>query len=110
VISMLSRGSILMKKVWIYFLMAAFMPAITAAQEEQQPAPQSDTTVETPDRRAILLDVQGPIGPATMEFLVSSLNEAASLNAELVIIRLVHPGYHQGDPELAGAGGDLRRA
>jgi len=92
VISMLSRGSILMKKVWIYFLMAAFMPAITAAQEEQQPAPQSDTTVETPDRRAILLDVQGPIGPATMEFLVSSLNEAASLNAELVIIRLDTPG------------------
>ncbi len=92
VFRMLSRGSILMKKVWIYFLMAAFVPAITTAQEEQQPLPQPDTTVESPDRRAILLDVQGPIGPATMEFLVSSLNEAASLNAELVIIRLDTPG------------------
>ncbi len=89
---MLSRGAVVMQNIWIYFLMAAFVPAITTAQEEQQPAPKPDTTVESPDRLAILLDVQGPIGPATMEFLVSSLNEAASLNAELVIIRLDTPG------------------
>ncbi len=91
-ISMLSRGSVMMKRLWIYFLVAAFVPTITAAQEEQQPAPLPDTTVESPDRRAILVDIQGPIGPATMEFLVSSLEEAASRNAELVIIRLDTPG------------------
>ena len=86
-----SRG-VLVKMFWIYFLMVFFVPAIATAQEEQSPAPQSDTTVESPDRRAILVNVQGPIGPATMDFLVSSLEEAASRNAELVIIRLDTPG------------------
>ena len=86
-----SRG-VLVKMFWIYFLMVFFVPAIATAQEEQSPAPQSDTTVESPDRRDILVNVQGPIGPATMDFLVSSLEEAASRNAELVIIRLDTPG------------------
>jgi len=89
---MLSRDLVMMKKIWIYFLMAAFVPAIITAQEEQQPTPQSDTTVESADRRVILVDVQGPIGPATMDFLVKSLEEAALRNAELLIIRLDTPG------------------
>lgn len=91
-ISMLSRDLVMMKKIWIYFLMAAFVPAIITAQEEQQPTPQSDTPVESADRLAILVDVQGPIGPATMDFLVKSLEEAALRNAELLIIRLDTPG------------------
>lgn len=91
-IGILSPGLDMIKKTWIYFLMAAFVPVITTAQEEQAPPPQSDTTVETPDRRAILVDIQGPIGPATMDFLVKSLQEAASRNAELVIIRMDTPG------------------
>ena len=91
-ISMLSRDSVMMKKIWIYFLMAAFVSAITSAQEEQQPTPQADTSVESQNRRAILVDVQGPIGPATMDFLVKSLEEAALRNAELLIIRLDTPG------------------
>ncbi len=92
VISMLPRGSDRIKKAWIYFLMAVFVPAITTAQEEQQPVSQPDTTIESPDRLAILVNMQGPIGPATMDFLVSSLEEAASRNAELLIIRLDTPG------------------
>lgn len=60
--------------------------------EEQQTASQSEMTEVPPDRRAILVDVQGPIGPATVEFLVNSLAEAASRNAELLIIRLDTPG------------------
>ncbi len=44
------------------------------------------------ERRAILLDMQGPIGPATAEFLTSSLEDAGSRNAELVIIRMDTPG------------------
>jgi membrane-bound serine protease (ClpP class) len=89
---MLIRGLAIMRKIWIYFLMAAFVPSIAISQGEQQPTPQPDSSVEPPDRRAILVDVQGPIGPATMDFLTSSLEEAASRNAELVIIRLDTPG------------------
>ncbi len=90
--SLLSYGSAMMEKAWIYFLIAAFVPGFATALGEQQPDPQSDTTIETPDRRAMLVDVQGPIGPATMDFLINSLEEAASRNAELVIIRLDTPG------------------
>ena len=85
-------GSIMMKKIRILFLMAVFMPVIVAAQEEQQPSPQTDTDTLATDRQAILVEIQGPIGPATMDFLVSSLEEAASRSAELVIIRLDTPG------------------
>ncbi len=90
--NMLSRSLDRSKKIWIYFLMAAFVPAITTAQDEPQPAPQADTAIESPNRRAILVDVQGPIGPATMDFLVTSLEQASSRNAELVIVRLDTPG------------------
>ncbi len=89
---MLSRDCIVMKNFWIYILMVAFVPLIATAQEEQQPSPKPDIAVDSPDRRAIQVDVQGPIGPATMDFLVSSLEEAASRNAEIMIIRLDTPG------------------
>jgi membrane-bound serine protease (ClpP class) len=88
----LYRVSVLMQKVWIYFLMAAFVPGLGTALEEQPPSPQADTAAETVDRRAILLDMQGPIGPATAEFLIDSLEEATSRNAELVIVRMDTPG------------------
>ena len=91
-ISMLSLGSVMVKKFWIYFLLAALAPSITSAQEEQQPAAQADNAVAAPGRHAIIVDVQGPIGPATMDFLVRSLEEAAVRNAELLIIRLDTPG------------------
>ena len=94
--SIMARGS-KMKNAWIYFLMAVFVSGFSIASkeqlpEEQQLSPQSEITTETPDRRTILVDVQGPIGPATVEFLVDSLQEAATRNAELMIIRLDTPG------------------
>jgi membrane-bound serine protease (ClpP class) len=89
---MSSRGSVMMNKAWIYFLVAAFVPGISTALEETQPGTQADTTIASPDRRAILVNVQGPVGPATMDFLVDSLEEAALRNAELLIIRLDTPG------------------
>ncbi|MGK2927517.1 MAG: NfeD family protein [Lysobacterales bacterium] len=46
----------------------------------------------TPDRAAIVLDVQGPIGPATRDFLTRSLETAAERDAALVIIRMDTPG------------------
>jgi membrane-bound serine protease (ClpP class) len=89
---MLSHGSAIKKKVWICFLMAICAPGFSTAQEEQQPAAQPGPIGESPDRRAMLVDVKGPIGPATMDFLTDSLKEASSRSAELVIIRLDTPG------------------
>ncbi len=94
--SIMARSS-MMKKAWIYFLMVVFVSGFSFADNEkspevQQPDPQSETTAESSDRRAVLVDVQGPIGPATVEFLADSLQEAAARNAELMIIRLDTPG------------------
>lgn len=55
----------------------------------QEPEAESEAT---PDRAAIVLDVQGPIGPATRDFLTRSLETAAERDAALVIIRMDTPG------------------
>ncbi|MCP4046154.1 MAG: nodulation protein NfeD [Gammaproteobacteria bacterium] len=70
------------------------MPAFGNALEEQQPSPspQADTSTGVVDRRAVMMDVQGPIGPATAEFLTDSLKKAAVGNVELVIVRMDTPG------------------
>ena len=89
---MLFHASVKMQKVWICFLMAALMPALGTALDEQATLPEENVLVETVDRRAILLDVQGPIGPATVEYLVNALEKSTERNAELVIIRMDTPG------------------
>jgi membrane-bound serine protease (ClpP class) len=89
---MLFSGSVVIKKAWIYFLMAIFVPGLSIAAEQQQPLPPADTSTTTVDRRAIVLDVLGPIGPATADYLVNSLEKASLRNAELVIIRMDTPG------------------
>jgi len=84
----------MIQKAWIYFLMAVFVPAIVIAAQEprEPPPPKTDTAFELNDRRAILLDVQGPIGPATAEFVMDSLEKAGERGAVLVIIRMDTPG------------------
>jgi len=89
---MLFRGCLKMQKVRIYFLMAAFVSMPGIALPEQPSSLQPEISTESTDRRAILLDVLGPIGPATVEFLVDSLEKATARNAELVIIRMDTPG------------------
>ena len=89
---MLFHASVKMQKVWICFLMAALMPALGTALDEQATLPEENVLVETVGRRAILLDVQGPIGPATAEYLVNALEKSSERNAELVIIRMDTPG------------------
>jgi membrane-bound serine protease (ClpP class) len=43
-------------------------------------------------RTALLLDVDGPIGPATSEYIEQGLNKAVAENAALVVIRMDTPG------------------
>jgi len=88
----MNRVSVKMRKAWICFLVVLLMPVIGFSQA-QDPAPQpQNTPTESAGRLAILLDVQGPIGPATSEYLVNSLEKAAARNTELVIIRMDTPG------------------
>ncbi len=89
---MACRVSVKTQKAFICFLMAFFMPVFGSAQDETPASPSADTPAETTDRQAILLDIQGPIGPATAEYLVNSLEKSANRNAELVIIRMDTPG------------------
>ncbi len=93
---MLYRATVTLEKLWIYFLIAAFVPAISSAQDGP-PAPTevnpvANPVAQTTDRRVFLLDVQGPIGPATAEYLIASLEKSSGRNAELVIIRMDTPG------------------
>jgi membrane-bound serine protease (ClpP class) len=52
-----------------------------------------EEAVETqPGQRVLLLDVEGPIGPATRDFITRSIDEAAATRAALLVIRLDTPG------------------
>jgi len=82
----------IIQKAWIYFLIAVFVPALSIAQEKTQPLPSTDIAAGTTGQLAIVLDVLGPIGPATADFVTGSLKKAATRNAELVIIRMDTPG------------------
>jgi membrane-bound serine protease (ClpP class) len=49
-------------------------------------------TAANPGGRAVLLPVQGPIGPATSDFFVRKLEEAGASNAAVVIVTIDTPG------------------
>ena len=89
---MLFHASVKMQKALMCFLVAALMPILATSQVQQATATKEDILTGAVDRRAILLDVQGPIGPATAEYLVSALEKSTDRNAELVIIRMDTPG------------------
>jgi membrane-bound serine protease (ClpP class) len=83
-----------MKKAWVYLLLIfiAVLWARNAGGQQETPEPPDTTSGSTPDRQALVLDVQGPIGPATRDFLSRSLEIAEERDAALVIIRLDTPG------------------
>ena len=89
---MFFHASIKMKNIWICFLMALFMPAPGNALDEQATLSAEETLAVAAERQAILLDIQGPIGPATAGYLINSLEKSTQRNAELVIIRMDTPG------------------
>jgi len=68
-----------------------FMLMVLWAREAlaQEPAAPPD---DASDRMAFVLDVKGPIGPATRDFVSRSLETAAERAAGLVIIRMDTPG------------------
>ena len=77
------------KKVWLILLVLVALILWARAASGEDPV---ETTESRPDRPALLLDVQGPIGPATRDFVVRSIEKADSRGADLVIIRLDTPG------------------
>jgi len=86
------RASVNTHKIWICFLIAVLMPALGIAVNEQPPPPIIDATTKDAGKLAVLLDVKGPIGPATAEYLIDALEKSGERNAELVIIRMDTPG------------------
>ncbi|MFC7397503.1 nodulation protein NfeD [Chelatococcus sp. GCM10030263] len=66
---------------WLAAL-ALFNLAFVAMAQDQRSAP----------RQAIVLDIEGAIGPATTEYLRHGLSEAVARSAALVILRMDTPG------------------
>ena len=80
-----------MKKALVW-LLVIFLVVLWTRELGGQ-APQSDTdSMQSPPGQALVLDVQGPIGPATRDFIDRSLASAAEKQAELLIIRMDTPG------------------
>lgn len=82
-------GDAMMKKAGLYLLAVIFM-VLWARDAHGQESPASLNGLS--ERQAIVLDVQGPIGPATRDFISRSLETAAERDAALVVIRLDTPG------------------
>ena len=78
----------LVKKAAMYLLLISIM-ALWAREAGGDIPPGGDSPA---DRQAIILDMEGPIGPATRDFLERSLQTAADRDAALVIIRMDTPG------------------
>lgn len=89
--SIQAHGSII-NRIWVGFLLVLLVSGFSAALEPAQTVTKAVNTPQPPDRNAVIVDVQGPIGPATMKFLVDSIDESADRNSEVIIIRLDTPG------------------
>jgi membrane-bound serine protease (ClpP class) len=79
----------LMKKIGWFLLVIIIVMLWTRDVYGQGDEPEQEGPA---DRAAFVLDVQGPIGPATRDFIGRSIEKAAESDAELLIIRMDTPG------------------
>jgi membrane-bound serine protease (ClpP class) len=77
------------KKIWVFALIMVLL-AMWARVATGQDADGDSEPVG--DGLALVIDVQGPIGPATRDFVSRSLETAAEREAVLMVIRLDTPG------------------
>jgi membrane-bound serine protease (ClpP class) len=73
--------------LFIAMLLVLLLWARSVIGQEEQVPPDSQSV-----RQALLLDVEGPIGPATRDFVTRSIDKATDRGASLLILRLDTPG------------------
>lgn len=78
-----------MKKIWVFLAVIVFMLAWTRSVGSQEPREPTDSLQ---NQRVLVLDVAGPIGPATRDFITRSIDHATETGATLMVIRLDTPG------------------
>ena len=77
------------KKAWLLLATIVFLLAWARSTDSQE---LQEYTEGPQEQRVLVIDVAGPIGPATRDFITRSLEHSATIGAELLIIRLDTPG------------------
>jgi len=75
---------------FLFLVLAVFVLGIGFAQDE--PGDTGESAQSDLGREAMLLEIDGAIGPATRDYLTRSFELAAQRNAALIIIRMDTPG------------------
>ena len=78
--------------VFLLLLLVCLFWSRAAGSQDEAGGEADESAAEAAERMAIVLDVEGPIGPATRDFLTRSLETAEVRGAALVVIRMDTPG------------------
>lgn len=74
--------------MWVLALLAANFQGTLAGIESQAFA-QDETA---PQKRGVILEIRGPIGPAISDYFTTELNKANAAGAQIIIIEMDTPG------------------